>query len=85
MRHVLELVSEAEENASERMENSGLLQGLTLERVKFVGKQIVLQDGCRRFFRKVLKNESPNIDVHVISDCLCSELIRSAFSSGMIL
>lgn len=83
LHHALELVLEAEEKASETMENSGLLRGLTLERVKFVGKHIVLQDGCRSFFRKIMENKCPNMDVLVISDCLCSELIRSAFSSDL--
>ncbi|GMN69740.1 hypothetical protein TIFTF001_038781 [Ficus carica] len=65
LRHTLELVSEAEEKASERMENSGLLQGLTLERVKFVGKQIVLQDGCRsELIRSAFSSDLDVLNVH---------------------
>ncbi|EXB46025.1 hypothetical protein L484_015886 [Morus notabilis] len=83
LRETLEQVAEIEKKANARVEKSGILTGLHLETIKLVGNHIVLHDGCRRFFQKIVKNGSSNIDVHVISQCWSSELIRSAFSSDL--
>ncbi|EXB46024.1 hypothetical protein L484_015885 [Morus notabilis] len=82
LRKKLEQVAEVEKNANARVEESGILNGLTLETIKLVGNHIVLHDGCRRFFQKIVKKGRSIIDVHVISHCWSSQLIRSAFSSG---
>nr|GLL34714.1 probable aminopyrimidine aminohydrolase, mitochondrial isoform X2 [Ipomoea trifida] len=37
---------------------------------------------CFEFFRTVIKKESLNADVHVLSYCWCDDLIRSTLSSG---
>ena len=66
------------------MIESGVLKGLNLEDMKRAGQRLILQDGCRSFFQKIVKNDTLNTDVHVLSYCWCGDLIRSAFSSGII-
>ncbi|XP_030934129.1 bifunctional TH2 protein, mitochondrial-like [Quercus lobata] len=78
----LEQVAEFEKRANTRVIESGVLKGLNLEDMKRAGQRLILQDGCRSFFQKIVKNDTLNTDVHVLSYCWCGDLIRSAFSSG---
>ena len=80
----LEQVAEFEKRANRRVVESGVLKGLYLEDIKRAGQRLILQDGCTGFFQKILKNDTLDTDVHVLSYCWCGDLIRSAFSSGMI-
>ncbi|EEF40410.1 conserved hypothetical protein [Ricinus communis] len=78
----LEQLSDFERRANSRVIGSGVLKGLNLEDIKRAGERLILQDGCTSFFQKLVKNESLNANVHVLSYCWCADLIRSAFSSG---
>ncbi|KAJ6422716.1 hypothetical protein OIU84_027649 [Salix udensis] len=81
----LEQLSDFEKRANSRVIDSEVLKGLNLEDVKRAGERLILQDGCTGFFQKIVKNENLNTNVHVLSYCWCGDLIRSAFSSGMLL
>ncbi|XP_050224142.1 bifunctional TH2 protein, mitochondrial [Mercurialis annua] len=78
----LEQLSDFERRANSRVIESGVLKGLNLEDIKRAGERLILQDGCTSFFQKIVKNESLNADVHVLSYCWCADLIRSVFSSA---
>ncbi|XP_034229758.1 bifunctional TH2 protein, mitochondrial-like [Prunus dulcis] len=78
----LEQLAEFERKANERVVQSGVLKGLNAEDIKRAGQTLILQDGCRSFFQKIVKNKSLKTDVHVLSYCWCNDLIVSAFSSG---
>ncbi|KAJ6291986.1 hypothetical protein OIU76_023975 [Salix suchowensis] len=78
----LEQLSDFEKRANSRVIDSEVLKGLNLEDVKRAGERLILQDGCTGFFKKIVKNENLNTNVHVLSYCWCGDLIRSAFSSG---
>ena len=64
---------------------SNVLKGLNLEDIKRAGERLILHDGWMGFFQNITKNENLNVHVHVLSYCWCADLIRSAFSSGMII
>ncbi|XP_021893778.1 bifunctional TH2 protein, mitochondrial-like [Carica papaya] len=78
----LEQLADFEKNANLRVVQSGVLKGLCMEDIRRAGQSLVLQDGCRGFFEKIVKSENFVTDVHVLSYCWCGDLIRSAFSSG---
>ncbi|KAJ0111985.1 hypothetical protein Patl1_01692 [Pistacia atlantica] len=78
----LKQLAEFERKANSRVVESGVLKGLNLEDIKRTGQLLMLQDGCRGFFQKIVKFENYKTDVHVLSYCWCGDLIRSAFSSG---
>ncbi|KAF8017886.1 hypothetical protein BT93_H2945 [Corymbia citriodora subsp. variegata] len=78
----LEQLSDFEKRANSRVIESGVLKGLNLEDIKKAGERMILQDGCTSFFKKFIKNEMVDVNVHVLSYCWCGDLIRSAFSSG---
>lgn len=78
----LEQLSKFENSANNRVVESGVLKGINIEDIKRAGERLILQDGCTDFFKKVVKNENLNANVHVLSYCWCGDLIRSAFSSG---
>ena len=80
----LEQVADFEKRANTRVINSGVLKGLNLDDLKRAGQGLILQEGCREFFEKVVKNDTLKTEVHVLSYCWCGDLIRSAFSSGII-
>lgn len=84
MRKALEQLADFEKKENSKVVQSGVLKGLNLEDIKLAGQRLILQDGCRRFFQKVVKNENLKTDVHVLSYCWCGDLIRSAFSSGIL-
>ncbi|XP_058002644.1 bifunctional TH2 protein, mitochondrial isoform X3 [Hevea brasiliensis] len=77
----LEQLSDFERKANARVVESGVLKGLNLEDIKRAGERLILQDGCTSFFQKIVKNENLNANIHVVSNCRCADLIRSAFSS----
>lgn len=81
----LEQLSKFENTANNRVIESGVLKGINLEDIKRAGERLILQDGCTNFFQRIVKNENLNANVHVLSYCWCGDLIRSAFSSGIIL
>nr|GME13784.1 probable aminopyrimidine aminohydrolase, mitochondrial [Ipomoea batatas] len=83
LQEALEQLSDFEKEANLRVIESGVLKGLNLEDIKRAGGHLILQNGCMNFFQTVIKKESLNADVHVLSYCWCGDLIRSAFSSGM--
>ncbi|GAV82565.1 LOW QUALITY PROTEIN: hypothetical protein CFOL_v3_26016, partial [Cephalotus follicularis] len=78
----LEQLSDLEKWANSRVIESSVLKGLNVEDIKRAGERLILHDGCSSFFQKVVKNESLNANVHILSYCWCVDLIRSAFSSG---
>ncbi|GAV87994.1 TENA_THI-4 domain-containing protein/HAD domain-containing protein [Cephalotus follicularis] len=78
----LQQIADFEKNANLRVIQSGVLKGLNLEDIRRAGQSLILQDGCRDFFQKVVDDENLKSDVHVISYCWCGDLIRSAFTSG---
>ncbi|PRQ41658.1 putative aminopyrimidine aminohydrolase [Rosa chinensis] len=78
----LEQLSEFEKKANNRVIESGVLKGLNIEDIKRAGERLILQDGCIDFFKKIIKSDNLNANVHVLSYCWCGDLIRSAFSSG---
>ncbi|XP_049391007.1 bifunctional TH2 protein, mitochondrial-like [Solanum stenotomum] len=80
----VEQLSDFEKRANSRVVESGVLKGLNLEDIKRAGQQLILQDGCTDFFQSIIRNESLNADIHVLSYCWCGDLIRSSFSSGGI-
>ncbi|XP_041005515.1 bifunctional TH2 protein, mitochondrial-like isoform X1 [Juglans microcarpa x Juglans regia] len=78
----LEQVAEFEKRANTRVVDSGVLKGLHLEDIKRAGQRLILQEGCRGFFQKIVKNDTLKTVVHVLSYSWCGDLIRSAFSSA---
>ncbi|KAL5712080.1 beta ketoadipyl CoA thiolase [Ranunculus cassubicifolius] len=80
----LEQLSDFEKRANARVVESGLLRGMNQEDIKRAGEHLILQDGCIDFFKKITKDEELNKDVHILSYCWCADLIRSAFSSGLL-
>ncbi|XP_004302109.1 PREDICTED: uncharacterized protein LOC101297743 [Fragaria vesca subsp. vesca] len=78
----LEQLSEFEKKANDRVIESGVLKGLNIEDIKRAGERLILQDGCIDFFKRIIKSDNLNANVHVLSYCWCGDLIRSAFSSG---
>lgn len=85
LKKALEQLSEFERRANMRVIESNVLKGLNLEDIKRAGERLILHDGCMGFFQNITKNENLNVNVHVLSYCWCADLIRSAFSSGMII
>lgn len=79
-----EQLSDFEKRANSRVVQSYVLKGLNREDIKWAGERLILQDGCREFFQEIVKNENLGTDVHVLSYCWCGDLIRSAFSSGVL-
>lgn len=80
----LEQLSDFERRANSRVIESGVLKGLNLEDIKRTGERLILHDGCAEFFQKIVKKENLNANFHVLSYCWCGDLIRAAFSSGML-
>lgn len=85
LRKALEQLSDFEKRANSRVIESGVLKGLNVEDIKRAGERLILQDSCTSFFQNIVKNENLNANVHILSYCWCGDLIRSAFSSGMLL
>ncbi|PWA87459.1 heme oxygenase-like, multi-helical, HAD-like domain protein [Artemisia annua] len=84
LREALEQLSDFEKSANMRVIESEILKGLNLEDIRGAGERLVFQDGCLEFFKSIRNNDDLNAEVHVLSFCWCSDLIRSAFSSGGI-
>jgi len=60
-----------------------MLKGLNLGDIKKAGERLMLNDGCKEFFQKLVKKkEMLTVDLHILSYCWCADLIRAAFSSG---
>ncbi|XP_022758541.1 bifunctional TH2 protein, mitochondrial-like isoform X2 [Durio zibethinus] len=78
----LEQFANFEKKANSRVVQSGVLKGLNQEDIKKAGQGLILPDGCKGFFQKVMKNENLATAVHILSYCWCGDLIRSAFLSG---
>ncbi|XVF81069.1 hypothetical protein PTKIN_Ptkin15bG0126800 [Pterospermum kingtungense] len=78
----LEQFADFEKKANSRVVQSGVLKGLNQEDIKRAGQGLILQDGCKGFFQKIMKNENLTAAVHILSYCWCGDLIRSAFSSA---
>ncbi|MBA0732797.1 hypothetical protein Gogos_016863 [Gossypium gossypioides] len=71
-----------EKAANSRVVQSGVLKGLNQEDIKRAGQRLILQDGCKGFIQKIMKNENLTAAIHVLSYCWCGDLIRSALSSA---
>lgn len=78
----LEQFADFEKRANSRVIESGVLKGLNVEDIKRTGERLILHDGCSGFFQNLVRNETLNANVHVLSYCWCDDLIKSAFSSG---
>uniref|UniRef100_A0A7N0TFH2 Thiaminase-2/PQQC domain-containing protein n=1 Tax=Kalanchoe fedtschenkoi TaxID=63787 RepID=A0A7N0TFH2_KALFE len=81
LRQGLEELSKFERRANSRVIESGVLKGLNVEDIKRAGERIILHDGCASFFKKIIKNDNVNSNIHVLSYCWCGDLIRAAFSA----
>ncbi|XP_074576710.1 bifunctional TH2 protein, mitochondrial-like [Curcuma longa] len=78
----IEKLSDFEKQANSRVIQSGLLKGLNLEDIKRTGERLILQDGCKDFFQKVITiKENFDADFHILSFCWCADLIRSSIAS----
>lgn len=84
LQNALEQLADFEKKENARVVQFAVLKGLNIEDIKNAGKRLILQDGCRRFFQRIVKDEIMKTDVHVLSYCWCGDLIRSAFSSGKL-
>ncbi|KZV58240.1 hypothetical protein F511_34227 [Dorcoceras hygrometricum] len=82
LRKALGDLSDFEKKANLRVIDAGVLKGLNVEDIKRTGERLILQDGCTSFFQTAISNKNLNTKVHVLSYCWCSDLIKSAFSSG---
>ncbi|XP_042474269.1 bifunctional TH2 protein, mitochondrial-like isoform X2 [Zingiber officinale] len=81
----IEKLSDFEKQANSRIIQSGLLKGLNLEDIKRNGERLILQDGCKDFFQKVITiKENFDADFHILSFCWCADLIRSSIASGCL-
>ncbi|CAA0841119.1 Probable aminopyrimidine aminohydrolase-mitochondrial [Striga hermonthica] len=80
----LQHLSDFEKKANLRVIDSGVLKGLSLDDIRRAGERLVLQVGCKDFFSSAVRNENLNTHIHVLSYCWCGDLIRSAFSSGVV-
>jgi hypothetical protein len=81
----LEVLADFEKLANSRVVDSGVLRGMNVEDIRKAGERLILQGGCKNFFQKIVKTrENLNLDIHILSYCWCAELIRSAFSSGIL-
>lgn len=80
----LEQISNFEKRANSRVIDSNLLRGLNLTDIIRAGEHLTFQDGCKQFFKDLMKSETCATDFHVLSYCWCDDLIKSAFSSGML-
>lgn len=80
----LEQISEVEKRATSRVIHSQVLKGLDLADIRRAGERLVFQDGCKRFFQDLAECKKGAADIHVLSYCWCSDLIQSAFSSGIL-
>lgn len=85
LRSALEHLSDFEKKANLRVIESGVLRGLNVDDIKKAGERLILQDGCTNFFQSAIRNENFNKNINILSYCWCGDLIRSAFSSGMLL
>ncbi|KAG8390679.1 hypothetical protein BUALT_Bualt01G0108700 [Buddleja alternifolia] len=77
-------ISVFEKKANSRVVEFEVLKGLNVEDIKRAGERMILQDGCVGFFHSAINIEIENLitNIHVISYSWCSDLIRSALSSG---
>ncbi|KAM0028272.1 putative thiaminase-2/PQQC, hem oxygenase-like, multi-helical, HAD superfamily [Helianthus debilis subsp. tardiflorus] len=76
-------LSDIENAANLRVDNSGVLKGLHMDDdIKWAAEHLIFQDGCLEFFREIEKRENVAIDAHILSYCWSGDLIRSAFNSG---
>ncbi|XP_031132411.1 bifunctional TH2 protein, mitochondrial-like isoform X2 [Ipomoea triloba] len=82
LRKALEKISDIEKEANLRVIQFGGLKGLKLEDIKLAGERSICHDVCFEFFQTVIKKESLNADVHVLSYCWCGDLIRSTLPAG---
>ncbi|XP_065876743.1 bifunctional TH2 protein, mitochondrial-like isoform X2 [Euphorbia lathyris] len=73
-------LADFEKKANSRVVQSGVLKGLNLADIERAGQQLVFQDGCKEFFRKIAGDENIKTDMHIVSYCWSGDLIRSAFS-----
>lgn len=80
----MEQISEVEKRATSRVIHSNVLKGLNLAEIKRAGEHLAFQDGCKRFFQDLVECKKRASDIHVLSYCWCGDLIKSAFSSGML-
>lgn len=85
LRNALQQLSDFEKRANDRVIESGVLKGLNLEDIKKAGERLIFNDGCTAFFQNLMNNENLNANIHVLSYCWCGDLIRSAFSSGILI
>lgn len=65
--------------------DSGVLKGLSEDDIRRAGEHLIFQSGCKNFFQEIMRNEDLTAGVHVLSYCWSGDLIRSAFSSGMLM
>ncbi|KAF5784860.1 putative thiaminase-2/PQQC, heme oxygenase-like, multi-helical, HAD superfamily [Helianthus annuus] len=80
--NALAQLSDIENAANLRVDNSGVLKGLHMDDdIKWAAEHLIFQDGCLEFFREIEKRENVAIDAHILSYCWSGDLIRSAFNS----
>lgn len=80
----LEQLLELEKWANSRDKESGILKGLNMNDIQYVGEHIV-QDGCARFFRKIIgQKEQLNVNLHILSHRWSADFMRASLSSGCL-
>lgn len=77
-------LSDFESRANDMVVHSGALRGLSQEDIKRVGEHLIFQNGCKNVLQEILGSENLHADVHILSYCWSGDLIRSAFSSGIL-
>nr|GMD36822.1 probable aminopyrimidine aminohydrolase, mitochondrial [Ipomoea batatas] len=85
LQKAFEPLSDILKHLNSEVMKAGVLKGLKLEDIKRTGESWFYQNVCMDFmdfFQALIKNESLNADVHVLSYCWCDELIRSTLSAG---
>nr|GLL34747.1 probable aminopyrimidine aminohydrolase, mitochondrial isoform X2 [Ipomoea trifida] len=83
LQKAFEPLSDILKHLNSEVMKAGVLKGLKLEDIKQTGESWFYQNVCMDFFQALIKNESLNADVHVLSYCWCDELIRSTISAGI--
>nr|GMD35092.1 probable aminopyrimidine aminohydrolase, mitochondrial [Ipomoea batatas] len=82
LQKAFEPLSDILKHLNSEVMKAGVLKGLKLEDIKQTGESWFYQNVCMDFFQALIKNESLDADVHVLSYCWCDELIRSTLSAG---
>lgn len=74
-------MSAFERRANLRVEDAGVLKGLSLANIHDSGRLMPLREGCSDLMRRLCARDA-NVDVHIISVCWSKTFIEGAFQKG---